>query len=125
MAEKKAKLIDKLCGRLLVMRAIQRYFTGTCFALFFPVKSVAKSSQGIGDKTVLFSCTYHSIMAIFLSLSFALMKCNLKNCARQIVGFLLERPRCLAQNFKYFVLIKIFLISLSLFGGIYVLYVHL
>jgi len=59
------------------------------------------------------------------SLSFALMKCNLKNCARQIVGFLLERPRCLAQNFKYFVLIKIFLISLSLFGGIYVLYVHL
>jgi len=95
------------------------------FRSLFPVKSVAKSSQGIGDKTVLFSCTYHSIMAIFLSLSFALMKCNLKNCARQIVGFLLERPRCLAQNFKYFVLIKIFLISLSLFGGIYVLYVHL
>lgn len=44
------------------------------------------------------------------------MKCNLKNCARQIVGFLLERPRCLVQNFKYFVLIKM-IRSLSSFSS--------
>jgi len=73
------KQIGNLCGRLLAKawsfgHAGHQYTDITCFALFldgfrFPNEKWPRD----GYKTVLFSCTYHSIMAIplplFLSLS--------------------------------------------------------